>query len=307
MSKFILATMLLSGVAILSACEQKSSGGRQNAPNKGGIDTGVVNNTSYTKDIQPLLKKKCTSCHAGNQAPDLSGYEGAKKSANAIYRTVKAGSMPTAKQDRLTSSQEALIKSWIDGGLKKTIGNSGDSTAALVSYDSWVKDYLKKHCISCHGSKSDDGDFSTYSQAAKAAGRIYESMDEGSMPKGGKAEASAKSKMKSWLNSGAPEQADLADVDEDTVDDQDTDNDIVKDDDSAKITYDLNVKKIIGSYCITCHASGATKPELDTRSKVVDQADAVLESIAKGSMPKTGPLSDKYKGIIQKWVDGGKL
>jgi mono/diheme cytochrome c family protein len=299
-----LSSLLFAVVAAMAACQsQQPSGGRRVSPPAG--DKGkAASLATYEDDIQPLLKQKCLSCHSGDQKPDLSSYDLAKKWADDIYKEVKAGTMPTAKKDRLSDAQVATVKSWIDGGHRKTASGSKDDTSAgLVSWDSWVKGYLTKSCLTCHGSGSNSGDYSTFAKASAAAVDILESMEDGRMPKGGTADTAAIKKMKQWVEAGAP-QSDRDSGDDDKDDDKNDDKD---DDQSAAVTYEGNVKRIINSYCISCHSvGGGISPELDSKSKVVAAADEVYDSVQAGRMPRTGPLGATDKETLKKWIDSGK-
>jgi WD40 repeat protein len=96
---------------------------------------------SYAKDVEPILYKKCISCHSGNikeSQLDLASYDtlikGGKRGTPIVPG--KAGSsllvklcgkerkpfMPPKLEDPLTPEELALIKLWIDQGAKAPSG-----------------------------------------------------------------------------------------------------------------------------------------------------------------------------------------
>jgi WD40 repeat protein len=96
---------------------------------------------SYAKEIEPILYKKCISCHSGNIKEsnlDLASYEnlikGGKrgapivpgKSMNSLMVKMAGKTqkpyMPPKLEDPLTPQELALIKLWIDQGAKAPSG-----------------------------------------------------------------------------------------------------------------------------------------------------------------------------------------
>lgn len=85
---------------------------------------------SYRKDVVPLLKDACASCHSGNKRKaglDVTSYD-------SLMRFVKAGDPDGSKlhksllgkgaklmppKNPLADDQVALVKAWIAGGAKK--------------------------------------------------------------------------------------------------------------------------------------------------------------------------------------------
>jgi mono/diheme cytochrome c family protein len=76
------------------------------------------------------------------------------------------------------------------------------------TYTSEVKTILDANCASCHGAGSTKGDYSTYQKLKVVVdnGKFErEVIINQSMPRGGKMEMSQLSKLKCWLENGAPE------------------------------------------------------------------------------------------------------
>jgi WD40 repeat protein len=96
---------------------------------------------AYEKDIEPILRNKCTACHSGNQLKakfDVSTYASlmkgsgkgpviiAGKSAESpivlCTGRTKKPFMPPKDEEPLTPEELALIKLWIDQGAKPPVG-----------------------------------------------------------------------------------------------------------------------------------------------------------------------------------------
>ncbi len=104
---------ILIVITVFAACTKKASPAK-NMP------------TTYTSDIMPLIQAKCSPCHlpskGGNKA-NFENYESAKKyGAEMLDRVMIApgqrGFMPK-NHDKLTDTEIALIKKWIDQGLQE--------------------------------------------------------------------------------------------------------------------------------------------------------------------------------------------
>ena len=83
----------------------------------GAAASGGSSGASYSKDIAPMLKSNCTSCHAGAFAPsgvDLSTYAGAKANAGAANSAIQAGKMPPS--GALSATNKQLFQSWVTEG-----------------------------------------------------------------------------------------------------------------------------------------------------------------------------------------------
>ena len=105
---------MLIVITVFAACTKKAS----------PAQTAKVIPTTYTVDILPLIQAKCTPCHLpskGGFKANFENYESAKKyGAEMLDRVMIApgqrGFMPF-KHEKLTDTEIALIKKWVDGGL----------------------------------------------------------------------------------------------------------------------------------------------------------------------------------------------
>jgi cytochrome c553 len=84
--------------------------------------------TTFTRDVAPLLYKHCASCHHANDIAPMAliAYNDARPWAAAIKEAVLTRKMPPWKadphygkwsnDDSLTDAEIATIKAWVDGG-----------------------------------------------------------------------------------------------------------------------------------------------------------------------------------------------
>ena len=70
---------------------------------------------SYAKDIRPLFRDDPDVSAMKDYGLDLSSYADVKKSAQAIYGAVAAGSMPC--DGKWPADRVALFKQWMDEGM----------------------------------------------------------------------------------------------------------------------------------------------------------------------------------------------
>jgi hypothetical protein len=123
--------------------------------------------TSYD-DVRPLLQSKCFRCHGEKPRKanlDLSSIAGVLKGGESgpvlvpgepdkspLYKKVQAGDMPPGKKDRLTASEVALIRRWIEGGAQpgpRSAGKPERPEARVTQHQ--VLPILLRRCTTCHG------------------------------------------------------------------------------------------------------------------------------------------------------------
>ncbi len=68
---------------------------------------------SYAKDVSPLYAARCSRCHSGGVARDLSGYGRLSSQAAAVRASIREGRMPP--DIKLDAASAAMFTSWIDG------------------------------------------------------------------------------------------------------------------------------------------------------------------------------------------------
>jgi hypothetical protein len=93
--------------------------------------SGYGQNTTFYKDIQPLMHERCATCHRpGGGAPfNLITYEDVSRKLNFIRKVVTSGYMPPWRANdhytqfsnsrKLTESELNAIVQWIDAGAPK--------------------------------------------------------------------------------------------------------------------------------------------------------------------------------------------
>ena len=72
---------------------------------------------SYSKQIAPIIKANCLTCHGGSSPQagvNLSTYAGAKANGPAANDVIQGGAMPPAGQ--LSAADMALFQAWVDAG-----------------------------------------------------------------------------------------------------------------------------------------------------------------------------------------------
>jgi uncharacterized membrane protein len=71
---------------------------------------------SYAREVEPLLKERCYSCHTGNgsgtEGLQLGRYDHAFGARDSIYRQIDAHAMPPASAKPLSSSEAELVLRW---------------------------------------------------------------------------------------------------------------------------------------------------------------------------------------------------
>ena len=73
---------------------------------------------TYTKDIQPIFKNRCSKCHDYIQDKNWQIYENAYKFRFSIKEKMITKEMPAGGDDMPQSERDQII-SWVDGGAKK--------------------------------------------------------------------------------------------------------------------------------------------------------------------------------------------
>lgn len=191
----------------------------------------------FQNDIYPMIVSNCakSGCHNGSggeeEAHDLSDYNaimnsGYVKAFNAngskIIDAVTSGGgedkMPPSPNDPLSSSQIAMLKTWIDQGARNNECSGGCDTTS-VSYSGTIAPLMDNYCTGCHGSTgnttgidltsySDHGSFSGVATVA-ANGRLYGSVTHQSgyvgMPEGADMLPDCKiDEIRIWIENGFP-------------------------------------------------------------------------------------------------------
>lgn len=102
---------------------------------------------TFSKDVAPILYKRCASCHSDSRiAPfSLVGYANARRRALMIVSVTESGYMPPWKAKAgygefrdvaaLTAEEKAILKAWVDAGTPE--GNSAETPAPPKVVPGW--------------------------------------------------------------------------------------------------------------------------------------------------------------------------
>jgi hypothetical protein len=113
-----------------------------------GRKTTAKSEITYTKDIAPILQKRCQTCHRPEQiAPfSLLEYQDAVKHSAMIREVIRERRMPPWHADprfghfsndrRMSRDEIDLVTAWIDGGM--TRGNAKDLPKPLDRPTDWM-------------------------------------------------------------------------------------------------------------------------------------------------------------------------
>jgi hypothetical protein len=133
----------------------------------------------FDAQILPILQAKCVRCHGGDSKKsslDLSTSRGIlaggesgpvlvpsdlKKSA--IYQQIARGKMPPGNLERLSDSQVAMIRHWIEAGAPLT-----DNRPEITQHD--IIPIMLRHCTVCHGRRRQEAGLDLRNKATMLAG-----------------------------------------------------------------------------------------------------------------------------------------
>jgi hypothetical protein len=100
----------------------------------------ITTKLTYTRDIAPLFKKHCLSCHSERSSIPLTSYEQVRPWAVAIKEQVLSRAMPPwggvkgfgdlAPDDGLTQEEIMIISAWVVGGAPGKLGALQDQNAS---------------------------------------------------------------------------------------------------------------------------------------------------------------------------------
>ncbi|PUZ26913.1 Planctomycete cytochrome C [Chitinophaga costaii] len=129
----LIAAMILAatGTFLLAGCykdvilpDSASSGSGSSSGS--GTTTVPADSVTFAKYIVPLFSSNCTTCHSGNESPDLraaNAYNALTSgkyvvsgdaASSVLYQKVSSGEMPPG--GGLKQSDVDLIKNWINNG-----------------------------------------------------------------------------------------------------------------------------------------------------------------------------------------------
>jgi hypothetical protein len=221
-SQFLIIIALL--FLILSGCKHESTVPLANLASDSTHYKGVGCNKDtvyFYNTIGPLIITGCASmsgCHSGNggEASSLTNYSNIMRyvtpgnpNSSRLY-TVLGSSMPRKPYALFTTTQKALVSTWIQQGAKNNgcIDTSCDTTT--VTYSGTLATIFSTNCIVCHSASSTSTtklDSYTGVKAAVTAGRILGAIQHLSgylpMPQGSSLSVCNINKIKAWIHKGS--------------------------------------------------------------------------------------------------------
>jgi uncharacterized membrane protein len=182
----------------------------------------------YSNDIQPLLNSNCamSGCHDSKtkaEGYDFSNYNATMKSVTAnnlnsseLYKVIqsKNGSakMPPKNYPALSSSQVALISTWIMDGAKnnKCISTATCDTTNIL-FSTTVNNIISNNCVGCHNASSAAGgvNLSTFSgvNAEATSGKLLNTINYVTgykpMPPSSQLNNCDRLKIEQWIKKGS--------------------------------------------------------------------------------------------------------
>jgi mono/diheme cytochrome c family protein len=174
--------MLLSGFVLIELAPGFSPAAppetAQQRENSAATDKPPV----FETDVAPLFKSKCSRCHGekerkadldlGSPAAILKGGESGPAivpkdlEKSLLYEKVAAGEMPPGKKDRLTETELAIIRRWIEAGAPAN--SDAPQADAVTQHD--VIPILLRRCTVCHGARRQEGGLDLRTKASMLRG-----------------------------------------------------------------------------------------------------------------------------------------
>jgi hypothetical protein len=71
------------------------------------------------------------------------------------------------------------------------------------------------------------------------------------------------------------------------------------------VTYDGQISKLLGQFCVNCHKPGGDRPDLSTYALAKQNGPSSLSSINRNRMPTQTPLVQADKDLFKAWSDAG--
>lgn len=200
------------------------------------LDVSEVPAVSWCRDLQPILARRCTGCHASTAtarggAPtgvDFDSYAATKASATRGLARVEAGTMPPGG---MPEPERAVFRAWVNGGMADCPaggddpGPSGDETAmtdpgpedpGAAAGTTWCRDIqglVGLRCSACHaGATVSKGVLlDGYANVVVNIARANQQIQGGYMPPGGLS-SGERAAFQAWVDAGTPECATGDDV-----------------------------------------------------------------------------------------------
>lgn len=199
MSSKLMLKLILSGVTVagLTSCGQSS---RSAGGNKGG-------NSSDVTAVNITLPDR------GGLKAQVADIETKMNAYRLVIKSNGGGCSNPTNIDKVDSFSQnptlsASLQQGCDYELSLELGSKSGAIVApiaddKVTYDSKVKAYMDRACISCHGAGSGLSDLTNFASVKTASSSIYDRVVvKGNMPKGQAPSAEDKAMITAWKNAG---------------------------------------------------------------------------------------------------------
>lgn len=147
-----------------------------------------ANPLTYDKHVVKTISNSCLECHSETskkQPPILDSYDQVKRTALQSLSAMKGGTMPPPTGTNNPNATEiSLFQKWITDGMY--LGADpvrSNQTTEGTAYNNAIRDFLGKHCISCH--KADGSQppaLTSYDHAVAAGSESLKALKAGTMP-----------------------------------------------------------------------------------------------------------------------------
>ncbi|MGE0631913.1 MAG: c-type cytochrome domain-containing protein [Pseudobdellovibrionaceae bacterium] len=214
---FLLATAAVMTVFFQNCSSPKRSGGSSNAPTVNVLEDKAI----------AILNKRCVSCHNAESSSanigSLSDLESmlyyrlvvpGEPQLSDLYTVIQKGTMPPTGS--LTADEAIIIYDWINEGInpEENIGVPPTPCGPNDNRLSCLRGSIfGPRCATCHMNGNSQGGVSLDSYTAvmnlviagnSAGSALYQAVNSNSMPPNGPLAAQEKALIKSWIDSGAP-------------------------------------------------------------------------------------------------------
>lgn len=231
MKKKILAIAAITGVVFFACQRQVNS--PANTPDSVTSQTNTAESIAdasaaqvcFEGDVLPIFQSSCakSGCHDAASHKEglvLDSYKNIVRGegivpgnarASELFQSIVSGKMPPGSNPKLTSTQVATIRKWINQGAKNTT-NCLTCDTSIYSYSGAISAILGTNCVGCHTGISGGGgiDLSTYTGVRTVAlnghlvGTVTHAAGYSPMPLGGAMLSDCNiTQIEKWVASGA--------------------------------------------------------------------------------------------------------
>ena len=181
-SRAHIVAMLISGLVLIELAAGFAPGAPPEAAPQHETSAATDKPSVFEADVAPIFKAKCSRCHGEKERKadlDLSSPAAVLKGGESgpavvpkdlekslLYEKVAEGEMPPGKKDRLTETELAAIRRWIEAGAP----TNADAPQADAVTQHEVIPILLRRCTVCHGARRQEGKLDLRTKASMLRG-----------------------------------------------------------------------------------------------------------------------------------------